>query len=174
MGVILFLRLGWSIGQVGWVGCLVMLTVGEIMAFTTVLSFSAIVTNGNMRGGGSYFMISRCLGPEYGGAIGLLFYIAYAVGCACECEEGRGGREEKKRKEREGKEKQTTCQSPSSAPTSRLPSMLLFFSPNLHPALSSLLFSSLRFSSSFPPLPHFSTSPSFLQSTASAWRRRYR
>ena len=77
MGVILFLRLGWSVGQVGWVGCLVMLTVGELMAFTTVLSFSAIVTNGNMRGGGSYFMISRCLGPEYGGAIGL--YVSLRV-----------------------------------------------------------------------------------------------
>lgn len=58
-----------------------MLAIGESLALLTALSVSAIVTNGHMKGGGSYYMISRLLGPEFGGAIGVLFYFAYAIGC---------------------------------------------------------------------------------------------
>jgi potassium/chloride transporter 9 len=81
LGIILFLKLGWAVGQAGILGVLGIFAIAELMAILTVLSFSAIVTNGSMSGGGSYYMISRSLGPEFGGAIGLLFYLAYAIGC---------------------------------------------------------------------------------------------
>jgi len=82
MGIILFERLGWGIGQVGVSGVFLIFLIAESQAIITVLSLCAIVTNGNMKGGGSYYMISRTLGPEFGGSIGILFYAAYAVGVA--------------------------------------------------------------------------------------------
>eukprot|EP00038_Savillea_parva_P026060 m.51091 g.51091 ORF g.51091 m.51091 type:complete len:907 (-) comp7284_c1_seq1:166-2886(-) len=74
--VILFLRLGYVLGQAGLIVSLIMLVVAYAVVFLTVLSISAISTNGVVKGGGAYYMISRSLGPEFGGAIGIVFYFA--------------------------------------------------------------------------------------------------
>ncbi|TPX69577.1 hypothetical protein SpCBS45565_g02294 [Spizellomyces sp. 'palustris'] len=74
-GVLVFLRFPWVVGQAGLVGTIALFTTGYFMTGTTTLSLSAISTNGQVRGGGAYYMISRCLGPEFGGSIGIVFFL---------------------------------------------------------------------------------------------------
>ncbi|KAG0418014.1 hypothetical protein HPB47_005188 [Ixodes persulcatus] len=81
-GVMLFLRLSWVVGQAGIGLAIAVILLASAVTMLTTLSMSAICTNGEVRGGGTYYMISRSLGPEFGGAIGLIFSLANAVAVA--------------------------------------------------------------------------------------------
>ncbi|CAK1541996.1 unnamed protein product [Leptosia nina] len=81
-GVMLFLRLSWVVGQAGIGQAILLILTTSIVTTITALSMSAISTNGVIKGGGTYYMISRSLGPEFGGSIGLIFSMANAVACA--------------------------------------------------------------------------------------------
>ncbi|EDX10224.1 GD12726 [Drosophila simulans] len=81
-GVMLFLRLSWVVGQAGIIEGFVLILTTTAVTTITALSMSAISTNGVIKGGGTYYMISRSLGPEFGGSIGLIFSLANAVACA--------------------------------------------------------------------------------------------
>uniref|UniRef100_A0A8C5AKM9 Solute carrier family 12 member 1 n=1 Tax=Gadus morhua TaxID=8049 RepID=A0A8C5AKM9_GADMO len=78
-GVMLFIRLSWVFGQAGWGLGIVVILLSCVVTTITGLSMSAICTNGIVRGGGAYYLISRSLGPEFGGSIGLIFAFANAV-----------------------------------------------------------------------------------------------
>lgn len=56
-----------------------------IVVLLTAISMSAIATNGEIKNGGCYYLVSRSLGPEYGGAIGLIFYIANTINASMNC-----------------------------------------------------------------------------------------
>ncbi|CAJ1049371.1 solute carrier family 12 member 1 [Xyrichtys novacula] len=81
-GVMLFIRLSWVFGQAGWGLGMVVIGLSCVVTTITGLSMSAICTNGVVRGGGAYYLISRSLGPEFGGSIGLIFAFANAVAVA--------------------------------------------------------------------------------------------
>ncbi|MGK7390708.1 MAG: Na-K-Cl cotransporter [Candidatus Cyclobacteriaceae bacterium M2_1C_046] len=78
LGVIMYLRFGWVVGNVGLLGTLLIVTLATSITFLTSLSIASVSTNAPVMGGGAYYMISRSLGIEIGGAIGIPLYLAQA------------------------------------------------------------------------------------------------
>ncbi len=82
LGVIMYLRFGWVVGNVGLFGTWLIVTMAVSITFLTTLSICAIATDRVVRTGGAYFMISRSLGIETGGAVGIPLYFAQALSVA--------------------------------------------------------------------------------------------
>ncbi|KAE8452439.1 hypothetical protein EG329_000341 [Mollisiaceae sp. DMI_Dod_QoI] len=77
LSILMFLRFGFILGQGGVLGIMGMLVAAYVINLITTLSLSAIASNGTVRGGGAYYLISRSLGPEFGGSIGIVFYLGF-------------------------------------------------------------------------------------------------
>lgn len=84
-GVIIFLRLGWVVGLVGTSEALLIITLSALIALITTLSMSAIATNIEVGKGGMYYMLSRSLGIEVGGALGIPLFFRQALTIAFCC-----------------------------------------------------------------------------------------
>ena len=82
LGAILFLRLGYAAGALGFFGVIVIIILGHLITVPTALAISEIATNKRVEGGGAYFMISRSFGLKIGSAIGITLFIAQAISVA--------------------------------------------------------------------------------------------
>ena len=78
LGVILYLRSGWVVGNAGIGGAVLIVVIANGVTFLTALSVAAVATNMRVGAGGAYFMISRSLGVEIGAAIGIPLFLAQA------------------------------------------------------------------------------------------------
>ncbi|MFT6926748.1 MAG: amino acid transporter [Psychromonas sp.] len=85
LGLILFLRLGYVVGTGGLLQTLLIICIAYTISILTSISLSAIATNLKVRGGGDYYLISRTLGLEFGGALGLVLFMAQSVSIGFYC-----------------------------------------------------------------------------------------
>ncbi|MFW6196575.1 MAG: Na-K-Cl cotransporter, partial [Thermoplasmatota archaeon] len=79
LGVIMFLRLGWVVGNVGLLGAWSIIGLAFFITGITALSMSSIITNMKIGAGGAYSIIARSLGLEVGGSIGVPLYLSLSL-----------------------------------------------------------------------------------------------
>ena len=82
LGLVLFLLVPSVVGSVGLVKALIILGISTSVSVLTSISLAVVATNMKVRGGGEYFLISRTLGIEFGGAVGIVLYLAISVSIA--------------------------------------------------------------------------------------------
>lgn len=82
LGVIMYIRQPWVVGNAGVVGALAIVLLAVAITLTTALSLSSITTNVRIGSGGAFSLISQSLGLEIGGAIGIPFYFAQSIAVA--------------------------------------------------------------------------------------------
>ncbi len=82
LGVIMYMRLGWVVGEAGLIGTIIIVLVAHIISITTGLSISSIATDKKIRTGGIYYILSRSLGLPMGGSIGITLFVGTALSIA--------------------------------------------------------------------------------------------
>jgi amino acid transporter len=89
LGLIMYLRFGWVVGNLGLPLTILVVLVSSSITFLTGLSASALATNMRVGVGGEYFMVAHSLGLELGGTIGIPLFLCrtlsitfYAFGLA--------------------------------------------------------------------------------------------
>ena len=82
LGVIMYMRLGWVVGNAGLIGALAIILIAHVIAVTTGLSVSSVATDKKIGAGGIYYVLSRSMGIPIGGSIGIALYVGTAFSIA--------------------------------------------------------------------------------------------
>lgn len=82
LGAILFLRFGFAVGTLGFMGTVLIVFLGHLVTIPTALAISEIATNKRVEGGGEYFIISRSFGLNIGATIGIALFFSQAISVA--------------------------------------------------------------------------------------------
>lgn len=82
LGAILFLRFGYAVANMGFLGTLAIVAIAHLVTIPTALAVSEIATNQKVEGGGLYYIISRSFGLNIGAAIGIALYLSQAISIA--------------------------------------------------------------------------------------------
>lgn len=82
LGVIMYLRAGWVVGNAGLGGAILIILLAHVITVSTGLAVSSVATNTRVGAGGAFAIISQALGLEVGGGIGVPLYLAQAISVA--------------------------------------------------------------------------------------------
>jgi nucleotide-binding universal stress UspA family protein len=82
LGVIMYLREGWVVGNAGLLGAWLIILIARTITACTGLAMSSITTNIRIGAGGAFSIISQSLGLEVGGSVGIPLYLAQALAVA--------------------------------------------------------------------------------------------
>ncbi len=82
LGAIMFLRFGFAVGNVGFLGTLLIILIGHAVTIPTAMAIAEIATNQKVEGGGEYFIISRSFGLVIGSTIGTALYLSQGISVA--------------------------------------------------------------------------------------------
>ena len=82
LGVIMYMRLGWVVGESGLYMAIIIILIAHVISVSTGLSVSSIATDKKVKAGGIYYILSRSLGLPIGGAIGITLFIGTALSIA--------------------------------------------------------------------------------------------
>lgn len=82
LGAVMFLRFGYAVGSVGFMGTVVIILIGHLVTIPTAMAIAEIATNQKVEGGGEYYIISRSFGINIGASIGLALYMSQAISVA--------------------------------------------------------------------------------------------
>lgn len=82
LGAVMFLRFGYAVGNIGFLGTLGIIILGHMVTIPTAMAIAEISTNQKVEGGGEYFIISRSFGLKIGSAIGISLFLSQAISVA--------------------------------------------------------------------------------------------